>query len=192
MNRRDFLKVLGALGIATQLPELAQQQIEAAPLAPITPEFTSLFDGQMFKITFPDGQVYSFKGIIDSIRQNAPLDGLMSADVTVRPIGPVTISGPSHEPEETDYRIPIENGVEDGIPVQSRGTIIHRGGEVIGELQEIVLPTLARTEYEMWSDDETSYVIPGLKRSSPMTFSMTFSSDDGPQKLIEDFFKEGK
>ncbi len=187
MNRRDFLKVLGALGIATQLPELAQQQIEAAPLAPITPEFTHLFDGQMFSITFPDGQVYSFKGIIDSIRQKAPLDGLMSADVTVRPIGPVTISGSSHEPEETDYHVPIE----DGIPVQSRGTVIYHGGEVIGELTEIAVPTFSRDMPEVWTDDGASYAIPGLKRA-PMTFSLTFSSDDGPQKLIDDFFKEGK
>lgn len=44
-----------------------------------------------YKITFPDGIVWVMSGQVQSISPKAPVDGKMSADVTVRPTGKMTI-----------------------------------------------------------------------------------------------------
>lgn len=46
-----------------------------------------------YRITFPDGVVWVMSGQVQSIAPKAPVDGKMSADVTIRPTGKMTIGG---------------------------------------------------------------------------------------------------
>ena len=46
-----------------------------------------------YKITFPDGVVWVMSGQVSSIQPTDPVDGLQSADVTIRPTGKMTIGG---------------------------------------------------------------------------------------------------
>lgn len=44
-----------------------------------------------YRITFPDGVVWVMSGQVQSISPKAPVDGKLSADVTIRPSGKMTI-----------------------------------------------------------------------------------------------------
>jgi len=46
-----------------------------------------------YRITFPDGVVWVMSGQVQSISPKAPVDGKLSADVTIRPSGKMTIGG---------------------------------------------------------------------------------------------------
>jgi hypothetical protein len=39
----------------------------------------------LYKITFPDGAYWQFSGFLSNITPKAPVDGELSADVTIRP-----------------------------------------------------------------------------------------------------------
>jgi len=175
MNRRDFLKVLGALGLATQIPDAAAKMIEEAPAAPITPALTSLFDGQTFRIAFPDGQEWTFRGVIEALATKSPIDGLMSADVIVRPIGPMTVNNAG----VTQIK-PETVGATYDVPVG--GTAITRNGKLMGELTEVTLPTLTRNCHQL---DSENYMA-GLRRQGALAFSVMFDNAEEAQGLLED------
>ncbi len=46
-----------------------------------------------YRITFPDGDVWVCSGGCSAIKKKAPLDGLLVADITVRPSGAFLING---------------------------------------------------------------------------------------------------
>jgi len=46
-----------------------------------------------YKITFPDGLIWIMSGQISHYKILAPVDGLMSAEVTIRPTGKMSIGG---------------------------------------------------------------------------------------------------
>jgi hypothetical protein len=46
-----------------------------------------------YKVTFPDGDVWVCSGQISAIKKKAPVDGALTADVTIRPSGGFTING---------------------------------------------------------------------------------------------------
>lgn len=49
------------------------------------------FDG--FRVTFPDGDSWVGSGFVRQMQQTAPVDGLFTANVTVRLSGPMLING---------------------------------------------------------------------------------------------------
>ena len=46
-----------------------------------------------WKITYPDGSIWQFYGYITSIGPSAPVDDGLTADITIRPTGAMTITG---------------------------------------------------------------------------------------------------
>jgi hypothetical protein len=46
-----------------------------------------------YKITFPDGLVWVMSGQVSAFKLGAPVDGLATATVTIRPTGRMTIGG---------------------------------------------------------------------------------------------------
>lgn len=49
------------------------------------------FDG--FRVTFPDGDIWIGSGFVRQMQQTAPVDGLFTANVTVRLSGPMYLNG---------------------------------------------------------------------------------------------------
>jgi hypothetical protein len=49
------------------------------------------FDG--YKITQPDGAVWMFSGRVQAMAQTAPVDGIQTANVTIRPSGAFHLNG---------------------------------------------------------------------------------------------------
>lgn len=49
------------------------------------------FDG--YKITQPDGAVWMFSGRVQAMNQTAPVDGIQTANVTIRPSGAFYLNG---------------------------------------------------------------------------------------------------
>jgi hypothetical protein len=45
-----------------------------------------------FKVTFPDNDFWIFSGYVTNIAKRAPVDGALTADVTIRPTGPMIIN----------------------------------------------------------------------------------------------------
>jgi len=52
---------------------------------------TNSFDG--YRITAPDGQVIVFSGGVQAMTQTAPVDGVQTANVTIRPSGAFLLNG---------------------------------------------------------------------------------------------------
>lgn len=48
-----------------------------------------------YKVTFPDGDEWIFSGGVANIDRRAPVDGALTADVTLRPTGPMIINATS-------------------------------------------------------------------------------------------------
>jgi hypothetical protein len=46
-----------------------------------------------WRITFPDGDVWIFSGGVANIGKKAPVDGALTADVSIRPTGKMSIGG---------------------------------------------------------------------------------------------------
>lgn len=46
-----------------------------------------------FRITAPDGDIWVFSGGVKEIKQTAPVDGVQTANVTIRATGPYVLNG---------------------------------------------------------------------------------------------------
>jgi hypothetical protein len=57
-------------------------------------------------------------------------------------------------------------------------TTIARDGKGIGEVIEVEAPTMTREVFEVWhSDGSECEMIPGLKRTSPMRFTVLLEAE---------------
>lgn len=61
----------------------------------LTGLYQSIIDHSVdgWRITFPDGDVWVFSGGVSNVGKKAPVDGALTADVTIRPSGKMTIGG---------------------------------------------------------------------------------------------------
>jgi hypothetical protein len=189
MNRRTFLQILGAAGVAiVATPQAvvarALDPTVGPPLVPITPAVPSGM--QTIRITFPDGTAWQMQGFVTSQTVDCPIDGVSESTVQFQPTGPCECLDESYKPEG--------NVTVDGSPVKRRrGQPTQRGqvlaptttvsldGVDVGELQDIQLPRMRAELIDVTRDpaftgmpeDHREY-IPGLKRVSPMTFTVNF------------------
>lgn len=61
----------------------------------LTGLYQSIIDHETcgWRITFPDGDVWFFSGFVSNVGKRAPVDGALTADVTIRPSGKMYIGG---------------------------------------------------------------------------------------------------
>jgi len=174
MTRRDFLQLLGAIGVVPALPAEALRLAAEDPAAPVTPAFERLFDGETFTISFPDGTAYRFRGMLTSLANSAPVDGLVTTSVSVRPTGPVEI---------VERRRPAAPPA-----AASTGVVmIERGGESVGELIEVCLPHAEQSTHDFEGDDGCMTSMPGLRKVSDLTFTVNF--DEAKFEALADAMK---
>jgi len=164
MTRRGFLQLLGAIGVVSALPAEALRLAAEDPAAPADAAFERLFDNELFTISFPDGATYRFSGTITSLSNSAPVDGLTTTSVSVRPTGPVEIVE-RRRPEAPQAAI------------STGGVTIERGGESVGELIEVCLPHAEQSTHDFDLGDGRVTSIPGLRRTSDLTFTVAFDEE---------------
>lgn len=168
MNRRSFLQIIGAAGVAIVA---APQAVLARALDPTVPTVgppivpvTPVADGlQTIRIGFPDGTTWQMRGLVTSQLVSTPIDGVSESTVTFQPIGPCEC-------------------IEDTPQTPQRGrqsmaalaTTITVDDTELGEVQDIQLPSMHRNYEEMVNEDGDMTYIAGLKRVSPMTFVVNF------------------
>jgi len=217
MDRRSFLKILGAAGVAIVA---APQAVVARALKPTTvlpPAIDTAATGlQTISITFPDGTTWQMQGIVTSQMVNAPIDGTSETTITFQPTGPcecieegnpwrndvnVTVNGspigsvpvpktPKRCPRHPRYKAirPPKNCFTcqhiyeaKHAALRTNATTIELDGVSVGEIQDIVLPQMQRQMIDVTRDpaftglpDAHREFVPGLKRSTPMTFTINF------------------
>lgn len=66
-----------------------------------------------YEITFPDGAVWSFSGLVIDVSSRSPVDGLLEAQVTIRSTGEINLLGdhsPSIELESEGFLLQESEG----------------------------------------------------------------------------------
>lgn len=131
MNRRDWLKaVFGATAAATLAP--------LVDLTDTTPAFWSqpaIRALHPWRITFPDGAVYTFDAEVVAERISEPVVGAFDCSFTLRPTGAMTLE------ESLSPATPAALHVPDGRTM---------------ELVDLTPPSMERAEVDAtsWGDDE--------------------------------------
>jgi hypothetical protein len=154
MNRRQFLASLmavpaiaKAMMVTSHAPALVESDL-------ITQILKTPLDG--WQIHFPTGKVFEFQGVITSITRKAPVDSLITDTFSVRPTGPVKI---------------LEGR-------KQRRTTLSHDGKNVGELTGMTAPMVSREEIDVTRGNASeSYVIPGIRRTGPMTFTVILDSE---------------
>lgn len=169
MNRRQFLQVLAALGVATQLPRLPDLDE-----SPVTTEFVKQFDGESFCINFPDGTSFRFNGRIVSVSDDS---------FQIQPLGELQTDSPAPILEDEDdfddemddhyaellAASPLLDESVSADAEPAHGVQLWKDGGFVAELAEISAPALTR------ADD-------GLLQCGVMTFAVQWK--DASARLL--------
>lgn len=166
MNRRQFLQLLSALGVATQLPPLPDLDD-----SPVTPELVKQFDGESFCINFPNGTSYRFRGRIAAVSEDA---------VQIMPLGELKVERAAIHEDDDDSEMdehfaelltePVER-VSAGAE-SARGVELWRDDRHVAEIAYISPTGLTRV------DD-------GMLQHGAVTFAVQWKAD-ALQSLAKD------
>lgn len=152
MNRRDFLKRLTAAAVGTGL--VLPAALESALPEIIIPNVTFPLPGmqETFRLVFPDGDVWTFDGIVTALLRQDSADGPASVEMSVRPTGTPIKS-------REDYtRIRTEDVNTQFFMQNNAGAF-----DEIGSINDIHFETSA-VQVDVTSRDGWSASVPGQRR----------------------------
>lgn len=176
ISRRFFLQILGAAGVALALPEgvvqAAAVQTADLPMAEPLAAAGDPFGLRTMRITFPDGTCWDLQGFVTSQLVDAPIDGHTTSTITFRPSGECKVG---QAPRPKRKRVPRHEAIRANV------TTLELDGQPVADLQEIQLPRMERSTYEVTrngmfggpADDNEVHVM-GLRRMTDVTFTCAF------------------
>lgn len=163
MNRRRFLQILSALGVATQLPHLPH--LPELDETPVTPEFVKQFDGESFRIELPDGTSWRFNGRVVATSDDS---------VQIQPLGELQVDSPASifeeafdddDDDEMDDHFAelltepslLEEVGADAMP--AHGVELWRDGSVVAEVVDIAPPALTHLDNGLLQHGSVTFTV---------------------------------